>query len=321
MRFAIAGCGKVGRRHAEQYRRIAGAQVVGCYDADPAVSAAVAKDLGLVSIDRLESLLDLSADGLSICTPPASHIPIAAAAVERGVRVLCEKPLATSLDDCRTLRDHTRFACAFKFRHLRGAGPLRAMIARGDLGRILSVRGTAISDFDMSGRWFSDPVLAGGGVLIDNGVHLIDLCRYLLGPVAEVSASVSGGTRGLSVEETASVYLRMSCGAAAHLLMSWEAPAPMPPLIEIHGSSGYARLGNELEVFDATGRERVLHLPADGVDIWHEVVANFARFVADASEPSARFEDGWHALAAVDAAYRSLRSGRWETPARIEELR
>src|SRR6185295_17833306 len=118
----------------------------------------------------------------------------------------------------------------------------------------------------------------------------------------------------LEVEESAAINLRMASGAFAHLFVSWETPAPVPPLLEIYGSKGYARLGYELEVFDRSGKNRSLHIPADGVDIWHEVVANFFHHLADGSPRSATFEDGWKALSAVDAAYRSLSSGCWAKP-------
>ncbi len=317
MKFAIIGCGHAGRRHADQFKRIPGAELVGCCDNSAQAAEQFARDYQTTAYTDIDSLLNLKLDGVTICTPPSTHIPIVASAIQRGIRVLCEKPLATNLDECLSLSQTDPLACAFKFRHLSGGAILRDMIRRGELGSILAIRGTAVSDLDMTGRWFSNRALSGGGVLFDNGVHLIDLCRFLVGDVDEVSATISGGKRKLDVEESATILLRMECGASVELFVSWEAPAPMPPLMEIYGTAGYAQLGYELKVFDAN-RKLIRQIPAEGVDIWHEVIANFAGFVSGQGQPSAVFEDGFNAVAVVEAAYRSTESGGWERPRSLE---
>lgn len=317
---AIVGCGAIGRRHAEKYGQIDGVNVVGCCDVTPSAATQMASDLGIRSFKNISELLEQPLDGVSVCTPPDSHVEIAANALGRGIRVLCEKPLAKNVKECQNLVSTQNLACAFKFRHLSGAQRLRDEIAAGELGQILAIRGTAVSNLDMSGRWFSNPQVSGGGVLLDNGVHLIDLCRFLLGPVESVSATMSEGSRGLEVEESASIYLRLSGSVAVQLLVSWEAPAPMPPLLEVYGTQGYAQLGYDTEVFDATGKQRLWHMSGEGVDIWRNVIANFVEFVAGRSEPSAQFEDGFAAVATAEAAYRSCRTGQWEIPAVMAEL-
>jgi predicted dehydrogenase len=236
------------------------------------------------------------------------------AAAQRGVAVLCEKPLTDRLSNARKLPRDARIMCAFKFRFLSGAARLRQMIAEGELGRIVSIRGTAISNLDMSQTWFARPELSGGGVLLDNGVHLVDLCRFLLGDVEAALGVTTPSTRGLKVEETGAALLRMANGTTVHLLTSWETPAPMPPLIEIHGSRACARLGNETEVFDAAGKERRLHISGEGVDIWRAVIANFVAYLKGEAAPHATLADGFAAQAAIEAAYRSMTSGRWERP-------
>lgn len=315
MKIGIVGCGAVGRRHASHLSKLPGVEVVACCDTDASAARALAAEFDASPTDDLGDLLALPLNGLTVCTPPRAHVDAVVRACETGVRVLCEKPLAPTVEECRRIPPDSEVMCAFKFRHLSGAARLRDVIGRGELGVIVAVRGTAVSNADMTGRWFSDPEVAGGGVLLDNGVHLLDLCRFLFGPVTAVCAAKSGGTRRLAVEESASLQVRMEAGPIAQILLSWEAPAPMPPLIEVYGTAGYARLGYELEVFDASGRQRTLHVPAEGVDVWREVLATFIKYVNGSGTPSATLEDGFAAVAAAEAAYRSIDSGRWERPA------
>lgn len=313
MRIGIIGCGHAGRRHADQLSKMPEVELVACCDANDQVAARFGDDFKIRAYSDVSAMLARPLDGVTICTPPTSHARIAAAALARGLHVLCEKPLATDSDDCLTIPRSDLLMCAFKFRHLSGAAILREMVAAGELGRITHVRGTACSDADMTGRWFSDPMLSGGGVLLDNGVHIVDLCQFIVSPVEEICATLGAGTRGLDVEETASLDMRLTCGASANIHVSWEAPAPMGPLLEVYGTGGYARLGYEMQAFDAQ-RKLCRHAAAEGVDIWREVIANFVGFIAGRSAPSAIFDDGFSAVAVCEAAYRSVASQKWERP-------
>ncbi|HWL95047.1 MAG TPA: Gfo/Idh/MocA family oxidoreductase [Phycisphaerae bacterium] len=317
MRIGIIGCGHAGRRHAEQLRKIGEAILVSCYDMQAASTDRFATDYAVSACRSLDEMLDSRLDGVTICTPPTTHARIVAAAIERGIHVLCEKPLATECDDCLSIPRSDLLMCAFKFRHLSGAAMLREMIAEGRLGQITHMRGTATSDADMAGKWFSDARLSGGGVLLDNGVHIVDLCHYLAGPVERVTAAAAESSRGLAVEESAAMCLKMECGATASIFVSWESPAPMAPLIEVFGTKGYARLGYEMQAFDAD-KKLMRHAAAEGVDIWQEVLANFAGFVAGRVKPSATFDDGFAAVAVCEAAYRSIVTGKSELPRQLE---
>ncbi|MBK8270583.1 MAG: Gfo/Idh/MocA family oxidoreductase [Planctomycetes bacterium] len=224
MRIGIIGCGHAGRRHAEQIRKLPEAELVAGCDTITSSAQRFASDYNIPTFATVDEFLDQPLDGVTVCTPPTTHARIVTQVIERGIRVLCEKPLAPDAHDCLTIPRSDLLACAFKFRHLSGAAMLRDMIARDELGRINHVRGTATADADMAGKWFSDPLLSGGGVLLDNGVHLVDLVHFLLGPVDSVSAMACESSRGLDVEESAVINLNLSRGASASIFVSWEAP-------------------------------------------------------------------------------------------------
>lgn len=311
--IAIVGCGSAAQRHATNLRKLQNAVIAGCFDTRCEAADAFALANQTQAFDTLEALLDTAPDGVVVCTPPSTHVAITEAALERGLRVLCEKPLAPTTSECESLTDARGLACAFKFRHLKGAKVIRDHIALGGMGRVIAIRGSALSDLSMAGRWFSDPSLSGGGVLLDNGVHLIDLCHYLVGPTEAVSATIMGGKRGLAVEESASIHMRMACGATAELFMSWEAPAPMPPLLEIWGTEGYATLGYNYQLLDSQ-RNCIRAEEANGMCVWNEVITNFVGFVRNENPPMAKFEDGFAAVAVAEAAYASAVTHTWETP-------
>ncbi|MCB9852074.1 MAG: Gfo/Idh/MocA family oxidoreductase [Phycisphaerales bacterium] len=311
--IAIVGCGNAAQRHASNLRKSANAEIAGCYDARREATEAFALAHSTRAFDSLDALLDANPDGVVICTPPSTHVAIAEAVLERGIRVLCEKPLAPTTSECESLTEARGLACAFKFRHLKGARTIRDHVATGGLGRVLAIRGSALSDISMAGKWFSDPSLSGGGVLLDNGVHLIDLCHYLVGPTESVSATIMGGSRKLAVEESASIHMRMACGATAEILVSWEAPAPMPPLVEIWGTEGYASLGYDYQILDSQ-KNCIRAEEGNGLCVWNEVITNFVGFVRNETQPMARFEDGFAAVAVAEAAYASAVTHAWETP-------
>jgi predicted dehydrogenase len=148
--------------------------------------------MGCESYRTYEDLLNgAGCDAVIVCTPPATHPEIALFFIERGIPVLCEKPLAIDVASALAICDAADrkgvvMAMASKFRYVDDVIRAKSLIASGVLGEILLFENAFTSKVDMSKRWNSDPAMSGGGVLIDNGTHSIDIARYLLEPVAEV---------------------------------------------------------------------------------------------------------------------------------------
>ena len=170
----IIGLGRIGAVHVEAWDSLEGARVVAVCDSSEAARVA-ASQKGLAVFSDPQAMLDaVQLDAVSICAPPNQHQPLAEICFEKGVAVLCEKPLAADGATATALvqsahRHHARFQLATKFRHVPELQKARQLMADGAVGEPLTFRIEFAGPVDMSQRWNSDPSFSGGGVLIDNG--------------------------------------------------------------------------------------------------------------------------------------------------------
>src|SRR5206468_10874956 len=128
-----------------------------------------------------------------ICAPPNLHHAITRHFLERGIHVLCEKPLtiasAEAIDLVKLASEKDLLLMmASKFRYVDDIIKAKAIIESGILGRIILYENSFCSKISMQDRWNADRGISGGGVLIDNGSHSADIARYLLGPIVDVQA-------------------------------------------------------------------------------------------------------------------------------------
>jgi predicted dehydrogenase len=231
---------------------------------------------------------------------------------------MCEKPLATTTSEARRMlavaaSSNAILTMASKFRYVRDVQTARELVASGAIGDVILVENTFASRVDMSGRWNSQPEIAGGGVLIDNGTHSVDLVRYFIGPIAEVMAVEGLRTQGLAVEDTAQLFLKSFEGVRATIDLSWSLNKEREWFLEIYGSQGTVQVG--------WGRSR-FRLGDD--DDWTELgqgysrqeamrgqLANFAGAILGEEELLIDCTDAIASVEVIEAAYRSLRRDSW----------
>jgi predicted dehydrogenase len=212
VRVGVIGVGLMGRLHIAGYER-AGAKVVAVADVDAELAQTVGRSCNGEVFTDYEQLLerdDLHA--ISICTPPAMHRLEAIAAAERGLAVLCEKPLAESSDAAHQLAEAVGaagvpFMVGFFHRFHEPLILLRQLIAEGRFGHPIVVR----SRFSLTADkrpWIRDAAVAGGGTMMNSAVHSLDIIRFLTGAEVTVRGSVlSHGQPAAPLEETAIVLL------------------------------------------------------------------------------------------------------------------
>lgn len=267
-------------------------------------------------------------DAVLVTTPNALHLKDVLTAIEYGKPVLCEKPMAMNASECRQMVEAARKAkvllgVAHVFRFEDSTARFRERIASGQIGRPIFAR----AEFSYQGKshprtWLTDPALAGGGPIGDVGVHCVDAMRYIL-----QDEIVRVGARGMwdkdsgGVEAAAVLALEFERGTLGSVMVSMRADYRTP--IEFVGDEGSMRADDGLTV----DHPITLELRRAGKLIETEEISNklaYARQVdgfADAVEGKAQFpvpaEQGWQNQEILDAAFRSLKTGKIENVPRV----
>ncbi|WP_314192354.1 Gfo/Idh/MocA family oxidoreductase [uncultured Arthrobacter sp.] len=272
LKVGVVGLGWAGQQHLKAYTKLEGVQVVAIaameqdllkqFQAEYSIPHAYSRWEDMIGLEEL--------DAISVAVPTFLHAPIAIAALERGLHVLSEKPLARNGEEGRTMVEAARKAgrvldVAFNHRRRGDIQKLKEIVDDGELGRPYYAKASWIrrSGIPMLGSWFTNPELAGGGPLADIGVHVLDYSLHLLGEpkVLSVSASTHSelGPRGLGgnqrytamksshkfeVEDFASAFIRLEGGGTLILEAGWAAYRDEDDLLDftVFGTDGGAEL-------------------------------------------------------------------------------
>lgn len=285
-----------------------------------AASYAAVHDIPASGTDLNEALADPSVDAVYISTTNEKHFDQAMRAIAAGKHVLCEKPLAMTLDDAgRMVRAAEEAGLVFATNHhLRCSGSHRAvrnLVAEGRIGTVLSMRIFHAVHLPphLQGWRITDPA-AGGGVIPDITVHNADVARFILGedPETVVAQMVSSGM-GQGVEDSAMSVWSMPSGAMVMSHESFTHPFAGNGL-ELHGTEGsiFARgvmtqnpLG-EIELVTDAGRETI---PFEDYDLYTQGVSDFIAAVEGRGEAAATGWDGVKSLAVAFAVREAARTG------------
>jgi predicted dehydrogenase len=272
---------------------------------------------------RLGALPDLDAllagdlpEAAIVATPPSTHAAIVVRLAEAGIHVLCEKPLATTLHDAESMVAATRSAgvrlmMASKFRFVDDVAEASRRIAEGAIGQPVFYDNAFCGHVDMRDRWNSDPQVSGGGVLIDNGAHAVDLARFLMGEVERVLAATGPRLQPLGVEDSVRILFETCSGALGRADLSWSVDIGSASYAAIHGSLGSIELGWK----GARLRTRDGWTPfGTGYDkrrAFRNQLTHFAQVVRGDEAPRIGDDDALASVRFVCAAQRSLVDGRW----------
>ncbi|HVO64159.1 MAG TPA: Gfo/Idh/MocA family oxidoreductase [Terriglobales bacterium] len=271
-------------------------------------------------------------DAVFVATPNACHLADVLTAIEHKKAVLCEKPMGMNAGECRTMVEAARNAgvllgVAQVFRFEDSTTRLRDRLRSGEIGKPIFAR----AEFSFSARnaaraWLYDSAVAGGGPIADVGVHCIDVLRYILDDeVTHVTGRATSDRESVTVEAAAILTLQFLRGTLATVLVSFRADYRTP--LEIIGETGVLRADDALTV----ERPISVQLRRDGNVVRTEVVSNqyaYARQVdmfADAVEGHSTFavpgEEGWQNQEILDAAYRSINTGKAESVINVQGIK
>jgi predicted dehydrogenase len=319
IRLGIIGAGAIAHSYIKALETCQGAKLTAIADPRTDVAKAVAESARCRSY---KSHVELAArdecDAVIVCTPPSSHTEIAAALLDKGIPVLCEKPLSTDVATARALcaqaqRKSVVLAMASKFRYVEDVIRAKSIIASGLVGDVILIENTFAATVDMSRRWNADPAISGGGVLIDNGTHSVDIVRYLVGPIVELMAFEGRRIQDLPVEDSVTLLMRTESGADASIDLSWSINKERDSYIRVYGSHGMVHVGW------GSSRYRQLTSPDwivfghgyDKIAAFRSQLLNFCNNIRTGEPLLISPDDAVASVEVIQAAYQALGKRQW----------
>lgn len=338
--FGIIGCGMISRFHARAIEDVRGARLVACYDSFPEAAERAANELGCRAYGKLQKFLaDPKLDVVTICTPSGAHQQPAVAAARAGKHLLIEKPLEVTLSRCDKIireckKNRVALSVIFQSRFHESSLDMKRAIDAGRFGRLTVgdayVKWFRTQEYYDSGAWRGTWKLDGGGALMNQAIHSIDLLTWLMGPVREVRAMTDLlAHKRIEVEDTAVAALRFANGALGVIEASTAVWPGYLKRIEIHGSAGSAVIEEEditaWEFAKKNRRDAAIHRrmqqrqsggggASDPAAIGHHGHAQQFRDLLDAIKkgrrPTIDGHEGRRSVEIILAIYKSAESGR-----------
>jgi len=337
MRVAVIGCGLIGQRRGNILRSSAGDSLVMVSDIDRARAKEVATEMQCRTVDTWRDVVAAKdIDAVIVSTPNKFLKPIVVAALDQGKHVLCEKPMGRNADEAQEMADASRrndriLKIGFNHRHHPAIARAHQLCSEGEIGAIMFIRAVyghgGRAGYDKEWRGSAD--LAGGGELLDQGVHIVDLCRWFLGEFEQARAMIGTYFWNLGyfdtsaaacvparLEDNAFVMLRTADAQVAQFQTSWTQWKNRFSF-EVFGSDGFVSvegLGGSYGTERLTiGRRRPESGPPEeetyeypGADIsWQAEWDEFSTAVREGRQPLANGEDGLRTMRLIEKIYQS----------------
>ena len=323
--FVIVGAGGISRSYAQAFVQGLPYDLVGVADIRIESAREVAAMVEAPAYDNIDRMVEeLRPTAAIVCTPPSTHPDVCIRLMEQGVHVLCEKPLAISTEEAIRMaecaeRCHLVFSMGSKFRFVNDVQKARDIVDSGILGDIILFENTFAGFCDMSRRWNSQPAISGGGVLIDNGTHSVDILRYLLGNITELQVVEGRRIQNLPVEDTVLLFARTESGAMGNIDLSWSLNKVRADFISLYGSKGTLSVGWKESRYKLADQKdwTIFGKGYDKVAAFGNQIRNFGRAISGTEELIITPADAIASVRVIETAYVALRSEQWHavTPA------
>jgi myo-inositol 2-dehydrogenase/D-chiro-inositol 1-dehydrogenase len=316
VRVGIIGMGTMGRRHLEALCRDSRVEIVGVADVVPEAAQAAAEAVGARACTGLAELAATGIDAVIVSLPNVYHGTVVLEALDRGLHVLSEKPMATTLGEGRRIRDRVRagdrvYQIGFNRRWSPAYRFLRQQVAEGFVPYSASVK---INDGDMlTPSWYTNTTIS-GGFMYDTAVHLFDMIAWLVGPVERVAAV----GRKSCYPDYDDIVMWLVCrgerpvGFTTCGHASWAAPQERVELYGDHALLASEDLDRARHTTRHDPHAAWRHFPTpDMLTLWGYVDEDRAFIDAclGLAPPPVTVDDAFHSLAVLDAAYESLAAG------------
>jgi predicted dehydrogenase len=338
MRVAVVGAGAIGLLRARSVLSVPGASLAGVADLDEAAARRAAGSSGArVERDYRRFLDAPEIDALIISTPVGLHEEMILSALAAGKHVLVEKPLSNSLESCRRIHQAATtskhlVAVGFNHRYYRAMKYVKAAVDDGVIGTLDTLRVFGGHDglHNFRADWMYQGALSGGGAMMDVGLHMTDLARYILGEVREVYGTAAGNIwKVAGSEDRALAIFKAASGASAIYEATWNewqgyevsleaygergmvrgSYAPMSNLLITQPHPGAPRRKTVLRYFDLIVKEKLQGWQSTTLTTFHDELADFLRRRDGARVPLGNTLDGLRAVEIAHAVYTSTRTG------------
>jgi len=349
IKIGIIGTGAIATHcHIPAYQALPEVEIIGVADANETRAKETARKFGIPhAFADYRELLELEGlRAVSVCSPNAFHAEQSIAAMEAGLAVLCEKPMSTILADAQKMvatsrRTQSLLMIGMTTRFHEHTQALRRQVGEGLLGDVYYIkagwlRRTGIPGY---GSWFTNKDLAGGGALLDIGVHYLDIALWTAGFPTPISVSgkvftkfgnrrkglgtwgadICEGEHRFDVDDLATAFVRLDNGAVLTLEVSWAAYVAEQGerYLKLMGTEGGAEISSRfandapLRLFweqDGLQADTSLHVKVDEFGHWREI-AHFIACVKGETEPLVTLDESLIVAKVLDAIYRSAETG------------
>ena len=316
LRLAIIGCGAIATAYRSALERVPELRLVAVADPDRHARDRLAD--GAPGVHTTATLAELpDVDAALVLTPPNTHAELSIALLRRGVHVLCEKPLAPDVTAAQRMLAAARAAgrrlmMGSKFRYTPDVAQAKKLLDAGACGDVVIYENVFCSHVDMRERWNARAEVSGGGVLIDNGCHSVDLARFLLGPLARVQVQFGRRVQPLEVEDTARMLFQSHSQALGSIDLSWSVHKETDAYVRLIGTDGTIEIGWRHSRYKTRQTDwRTFGSGYDKLGAFTAQLDNFAAVVRGEQSPVIDDTDALASVVVIDRAYRSAQDARW----------
>ena len=325
LRLAFTGTGYISKIHAQAAKKLPEIEMAAVVNHRPESMAAFAKEFGIPrqQASVAELLTAGGVDALVVSTPNYLHAPETIAALNAGVHVMVEKPMALNAAEAEAMvaagqASGAVLMVAHCWRFDSEVLWLREQVRSGKLGQIIRTKGYGVHVNWGPGGWFTQKQFAGGGALADLGIHALDTARFLMGDPRPVSvyARIGAYYKDFDVDDTGLLLVNWDIGAASYVESGWWQPHADGPeaATQLYGTTGLGQLfptglhlaGDKI-VESGFPHPRDPHCPQS---LYDAQLAYFVQCIHEKRTPNPGGAEGWTNMRVVDAAYESARTGK-----------
>jgi len=338
IRFGIVGCNTIAPWHAAGIRDTEGACLVAVCDVVRDNAERLAAEFGVPKVyTQYDAMLaDAEVDAICICTPSGMHTKMGTAAIRAGKHVLTEKPVGIRLDEIDEMiavgrQTGVKLGVISQMRTLPIWQRVRRAVQNGKMGRMVLadvvMKYHRSQNYYDSSNWRGTWALDGGGALMNQGIHCVDLLLWIMGPVKSLFAFADHLVRKIEVEDTAVITLQFCDGAIGAIEAATSVTPGMEHRLEFHGALGTICVrGETILTWDIPGDERIENGERFGADIklgsgasdpkaisteGHIIqIEDFVAAIKENRDPMVTGEDARRAVELIIAAYQSAATGQ-----------